>query len=236
MKVDEPKHGVHLKLVLELLRKEKLYHKFTKSEAVKNWEVPTTTFEIYDYLSEYEYEIRYPPPPPPPPNPVRQYWWTDALSRKERVKPRRVRAMAMTIQYGVRGMILQPKVKAFQERERTCQKGYMEVKWMRPMHQGSVDQGKVQSGERSSKELCWKKGKLAPRYVEPFEILERIGSIAYRLRLPEELSSVHDTFHVSNLEKKYLVDANLHVPFDEIEGDKTLRFVKEPKTNMDREI
>ncbi|GJS44216.1 putative reverse transcriptase domain-containing protein [Tanacetum coccineum] len=60
-----------------------------------------------------------------------------------------------------------------------------------------------------------KKGKLAPRYVGPFEILERIGLVAYRLRLLEELSSVHDTFHVSNL-KKYLADANLHVPLDEI--------------------
>ncbi|GJT51476.1 hypothetical protein Tco_0977633 [Tanacetum coccineum] len=78
--------------------------------------------------------------------------------------------------------------------------------------------------------------KLTPRYVEPFEILERISSIAYRLRLPEELSSVHDTFHVSNLEKKCLADANLHVPLDEIEADKTLRFVKEPKGIMDHEI
>ncbi|GJZ39022.1 putative reverse transcriptase domain-containing protein [Tanacetum coccineum] len=56
-----------------------------------------------------------------------------------------------------------------------------------------------------------KKGKLAPRYVGPFEILERIGIVAYRLRLPEELSSVHDTFHLLNL-KKYLADANMHVP------------------------
>ncbi|GJZ25291.1 retrovirus-related pol polyprotein from transposon TNT 1-94 [Tanacetum coccineum] len=46
-----------------------------------------------------------------------------------------------------------------------------------------------------------KKGKLAPRYVGPFEILERIGPVAYRLRYPKELSSVHDTFHVSNLKK-----------------------------------
>nr|GEZ87918.1 putative reverse transcriptase domain-containing protein [Tanacetum cinerariifolium] len=60
-----------------------------------------------------------------------------------------------------------------------------------------------------------KKGKLAPRYVGPFEILERIGLVAYRLRLPEELNSVHDTFHVSNL-KKCLADANLHVPLEEI--------------------
>ncbi|GJV41436.1 hypothetical protein Tco_1419876 [Tanacetum coccineum] len=80
-----------------------------------------------------------------------------------------------------------------------------------------------------------KKGKLAPRYVGPFEILERIGLVAYRLRLPEELNSVHDTFHVSNL-KKCLADANLHVPLDEIKVDKTLRFVEEPVEIMDREI
>ncbi|GJY01079.1 putative reverse transcriptase domain-containing protein [Tanacetum coccineum] len=80
-----------------------------------------------------------------------------------------------------------------------------------------------------------KKGKLAPRYVGPFEILERIGPVAYRLRLPEELSGVHDTFHVSNL-KKCLADASLHVPLDEIKVDKTLCFVEEPVEIMDREV
>ncbi|GJX18341.1 hypothetical protein Tco_0219173, partial [Tanacetum coccineum] len=66
--------------------------------------------------------------------------------------------------------------------------------------------------------VCFlKKGKLAPRYIGPFEILERIGPVAYRLRLPEELSSVHDTFHVSNL-KKCLADANLHVSLNEIKN------------------
>ncbi|GKD51583.1 putative reverse transcriptase domain-containing protein [Tanacetum coccineum] len=83
--------------------------------------------------------------------------------------------------------------------------------------------------------LFRKKGKLAPRYVGQFEIFERIGLVAYRLRLPKELSSVHDTFHVSNL-KKCLADANLHVPLDEIKVDKTLRFVEEPVEIMDREI
>ncbi|GKE06559.1 hypothetical protein Tco_1398577 [Tanacetum coccineum] len=80
-----------------------------------------------------------------------------------------------------------------------------------------------------------KKGKLALRYVGPFEILERIGLVAYRLRLPEELNSVHDTFHVSNL-KKCLADANLHVPLDEIKVDKTLHFFEKPVEIMDREI
>ncbi|GJV66082.1 hypothetical protein Tco_1476910 [Tanacetum coccineum] len=80
-----------------------------------------------------------------------------------------------------------------------------------------------------------KMGKLAPRYVGPFEILERVGLVAYRLRLHEELNNVHDTFHVSNL-KKCLADANLHVPLDEIKVDKTLCFVKEPVEIIDREV
>ncbi|GKE13976.1 putative reverse transcriptase domain-containing protein [Tanacetum coccineum] len=80
-----------------------------------------------------------------------------------------------------------------------------------------------------------KKGKLAPRYVGPFEILKRIGPIAYRLRLPKELSDVHDTFHVLNL-KKCLAEANLHVPLNEIKVDKTLHFVKKPIEIMDHEV
>ncbi|GJY99933.1 putative reverse transcriptase domain-containing protein [Tanacetum coccineum] len=46
-----------------------------------------------------------------------------------------------------------------------------------------------------------KKGKLAPRFVGPFEIIEKVGPVAYRLDFPEELNGVHDTFHVSNLKK-----------------------------------
>ncbi|GKB89356.1 putative reverse transcriptase domain-containing protein, partial [Tanacetum coccineum] len=80
-----------------------------------------------------------------------------------------------------------------------------------------------------------KKGKLAPRYVGLFEILEKIGHVDYRLRLPKELIGAHDTFHVSNL-KKCLGNANLHVPLNEIKIDKTLRFVEEPVEIMDREI
>ncbi|GJW59967.1 putative reverse transcriptase domain-containing protein [Tanacetum coccineum] len=80
-----------------------------------------------------------------------------------------------------------------------------------------------------------KKGKLALRYVGPFEILKRIGPVAYRLRLHEILIGVHDTFHVSNL-KKCLGNDNLHVPLNEIKIDKTLRFVEEPIEIMDHEV
>ncbi|GKC17120.1 putative reverse transcriptase domain-containing protein, partial [Tanacetum coccineum] len=60
-----------------------------------------------------------------------------------------------------------------------------------------------------------KKGKLAPRFVRPFEITERIGPVAYRLRLSEELNGVHDTFHVSNL-KKCLADPTLEREFKKL--------------------
>ncbi|GJR46277.1 putative reverse transcriptase domain-containing protein [Tanacetum coccineum] len=80
-----------------------------------------------------------------------------------------------------------------------------------------------------------KKGKLAPRYVGPFEIVELVGPVAYRLKLPEELSYVHDTFHVSNL-KKCLAEPDVQVPLDEIEIDKNLRFVEEPIEIVERDL
>ncbi|GJW49965.1 putative reverse transcriptase domain-containing protein [Tanacetum coccineum] len=80
-----------------------------------------------------------------------------------------------------------------------------------------------------------KKGKLAPRFFGPFEIIEKVGHVAYRLDLPEELNGVHDTFHVSNL-KKCLADPTLKVPLDEIRVDAKLNFVEEPVEILEREF
>ncbi|GJZ19940.1 putative reverse transcriptase domain-containing protein [Tanacetum coccineum] len=80
-----------------------------------------------------------------------------------------------------------------------------------------------------------KKGKLAPRFVRPFEIIEKVGHVAYRLDLPEELNGNHDTFHVSNL-KKCLVDPILKVPLDEIRVDAKLNFVEEPVEILEKEF
>ncbi|GJT04971.1 putative reverse transcriptase domain-containing protein [Tanacetum coccineum] len=80
-----------------------------------------------------------------------------------------------------------------------------------------------------------KKGKLAPRFVGPFEIIEKVGPVAYRLDLPEELNGVHDTFHVSNL-KKCLADPTLQVPLDEIRVNAKLNFVKKPMEILEREF
>ncbi|GJU70130.1 hypothetical protein Tco_1256389 [Tanacetum coccineum] len=281
------------------------------------------------FAREYEYEIRY--------HPGKANVVTDALSRKERVKPRRVRAMAMTIQYGVRGMILTAQSEAFKQENvplvgsemdeahasslRYLSENEKESPWILSLNfQDQSNNSKEWNSGDDQLRLRWmiylvvlpdiaesvkdtigfeyclaslsgwtkspvlwaeigessligpelvqettdkvvlikeklkaardrqksyadnrrkplefevgdrvmlkvspwkgvirfgKKGKLALRYVGPFEILKRIGPIAYRLRLPKELSGVHDTFHVSNL-KKCLADASLHVPLDEI--------------------
>ncbi|GKB49409.1 putative reverse transcriptase domain-containing protein [Tanacetum coccineum] len=273
-----------------------------------------------ELFSDYECKIRY--------HPGKANVVADALSRKERLKPRRVSAMAVTIQAGMREAIQAAQkdysteklakiyvdeivtrhgvpVSIISDRDgrftsrcwQTVQKALgtrldMSTAY-HPQMDGQSDEvyrlilmglrigesnligpelvqettdkvvlikEKLKAARRSSKELCYnnntnrirsrrscaieithlkgvirfgKKGKLAPRYVGPFEILERIGLVAYRLRLPEELSGVHDTFHMSNL-KKCLADASLHVPLDEIKVDRTLHFVAEPVEIMDR--
>ncbi|GJT80050.1 hypothetical protein Tco_1054392 [Tanacetum coccineum] len=60
-----------------------------------------------------------------------------------------------------------------------------------------------------------KRGKINPRYIGPFKILAKVGTVAYRLELPEQISQVYSTFHVSNL-KKCFFDEPLAIPLDEI--------------------
>ncbi|GKA20531.1 putative reverse transcriptase domain-containing protein, partial [Tanacetum coccineum] len=129
-------HEGHLRLVLELLKKEEMYAKFSnKIKAVKNWKAPLTPSEIRSFLglagirlcthakrkdleallvwrwielfSDYECEICY--------HPGKANVVADALSRKERVKSRHVRAMAMTIQSRIRGMVLAAQGEAFKQ-------------------------------------------------------------------------------------------------------------------------
>ncbi|GKF58376.1 hypothetical protein Tco_0171913, partial [Tanacetum coccineum] len=80
-----------------------------------------------------------------------------------------------------------------------------------------------------------KQGKLNPRYVGPFKMLEKVGSVAYKLKLPEELSRVHNMFHVSNLKKCY-ADEPLAVLLDGLHFDDKLQFVEEPVKIMDHEV
>ncbi|GJY23361.1 putative reverse transcriptase domain-containing protein [Tanacetum coccineum] len=79
-----------------------------------------------------------------------------------------------------------------------------------------------------------KRGKLNPRYIGPLKVLEKVATVAYRLKLPQRLSRVHSTFRVSNL-KKCLSDESLMILLDEIHIDNKLHFVEEPVEIMDRE-
>ncbi|GJZ94111.1 putative reverse transcriptase domain-containing protein [Tanacetum coccineum] len=80
-----------------------------------------------------------------------------------------------------------------------------------------------------------KQGKLNPRYIGPFKILAKVGTLAYRLELPEQLSHVHSCFHVSNL-KKCLSDEPLAIPLDEIQIYDKLNFIEEPVKIMEQEV
>ncbi|GJS36114.1 hypothetical protein Tco_0534496 [Tanacetum coccineum] len=253
---DEEEHGVHLKLELELLRKEKLYAKSsvkdkilaTSSETSKVENAPAEMLRDLDQQMEKRADDG------------KANVVTDALSRKERVKPRRVRAMAMTIQYGVRGMILAAQREVFKQENGMMRTVVMDeahasrspVLWaeigessltgpelvldmtdkvvlIKEKLKAARDRQKSYADNRRKqlefevgdqvmlKVSPWKGvihfgkiGKLARRYVGPFEILERVDPVAYLLRLPEELSG--------------------------IKVDKTLRFVEEPVENSNREV
>ncbi|KAA0051925.1 pol protein [Cucumis melo var. makuwa] len=80
-----------------------------------------------------------------------------------------------------------------------------------------------------------KKGKLSPRFVGPFEILERIGPVAYRLALPPSFSAVHDVFHVSML-RRYVADPTHVVDFEPLQISENLSYDEQPVEILAREV
>ena len=80
-----------------------------------------------------------------------------------------------------------------------------------------------------------KRGKIIPRYIGPFEVLKRVGEVAYELALPPGLSGVHPIFHVSML-KRYHGDGNYIIRWDSVLHDENLSYEEEPVAILDREI
>ncbi|GJZ79516.1 hypothetical protein Tco_0644353 [Tanacetum coccineum] len=133
---------------------------------------------------------------------------TDALSRKERIKSLRVRALVMTIGLDLPKQILNA-------------------------HTGAQ---KPENLKHKYVGVCFgKRGKLNPRYVGPLHVLAKVGAIAYNLELPQELVRVHNTFHVSNLKKCY-AEEPLAVLLDGLHIDDKLHFEEEPVEIMDQEV
>ncbi|GKA51727.1 hypothetical protein Tco_0744923 [Tanacetum coccineum] len=203
-------HGVHLKLELELLRKEKLYAKErywpTPSETSKVENAPAEMLRDLDQemekraddgytlwiklYSKYEYEIRY--------HPDNSKEWNSGDDQ-------------------------------------------LRLRWM--IYLVVLADAAESVRDSIGFEYClasssgWTKSPVLWAEIGETSLtgLELVLETTDKVEVAEELSSVHYTFHVSNL-KKCLADANLHVPLDEIKVDKILRFVEEPVEIMDQEI
>ncbi|XP_070034659.1 uncharacterized protein [Nicotiana tomentosiformis] len=80
-----------------------------------------------------------------------------------------------------------------------------------------------------------KKGKQSPRFIGPFEVLEQIGEVAYRLDLPPNLLGVHPVFHVSML-RKYHADRSHVLDYCTVQLDESLGYKEEPVAVVDRQV
>ncbi|GJY83939.1 putative reverse transcriptase domain-containing protein [Tanacetum coccineum] len=127
-------------------------------------------------------------------------------------------------------VLIKQRIQAAQDR----QKSYADLK-RKPMEFEVGDRVMLKVSPWKGVVRFGKRGKLNPRYVRPFKVLAKVGKVAYRLELPQELSRVHHTFHVSNMKKCY-VDKLLAMPLEGIHVDDKLQFVEEPVEIMEREI
>ncbi|GKA43281.1 putative reverse transcriptase domain-containing protein [Tanacetum coccineum] len=126
------------------------------------------------------------------------------------------------------------QIKQRMQAARDRQKSYADLK-RKPMEFQVGDKVMLKVSPWKGVVRFGKRGKLNPRYVGPFKVVEKVGEVAYKLELPEELSRVHNTFHVSNL-KKCHADEPLAVPLDGLHLDDKLHFIEEPVEIMGREV
>ncbi|GJU15067.1 putative reverse transcriptase domain-containing protein [Tanacetum coccineum] len=127
-------------------------------------------------------------------------------------------------------VLIKQRIQAAQDR----QKSYADLK-RKPMEFEVGDRVMLKVSPWKGVVRFGKRGKLNPRYVGPFKVIAKVGKVAYKLELPQELSRVHHTFHVSNLKKCY-ADEPLVMPLEGIHVDDKLQFVEEPVEIMEREI
>ncbi|GJX35862.1 putative reverse transcriptase domain-containing protein [Tanacetum coccineum] len=212
---------------------------------------------LWRHYLYYDCEIRY--------HPGKANVVADALSWKERIKPLRVRSLVMTVHNNLPDQILNAQKEAMKKKNsevgdsqltgpkliwettekivqirnrllaaRSRQKNYTDVR-RKPLEFAVGDMVMLKVSPWKGMIRFGRRGKLGPCYIGPFKIVARVGPMAYKLELPEELRGIHDTFHVSNL-KKCMADKNLVIPLDEIQLDDKLYFIEEPVEIFDREV
>ncbi|GJV62928.1 putative reverse transcriptase domain-containing protein [Tanacetum coccineum] len=230
---NKEEHADHLRIILELLKKEKLYAKFSKCdfwisivqflghvidsqgihvdpakiEAVKNWASPTTPTEVRQFLGLAGYYRRF-------------------------IEVGDVQLTGPEIIHETTKKILQ--IQQCLQATRDRQRSYANVR-RKPLKFQVEDRVTLKVSPRKGVIRFGKRGNLNPRYIGPFKILDRVGLMAYKLELPEELSNVHNTFHVSNL-KKCLSNKSLIIQIKELRLDDKLDFMEELIEIMEREV
>ncbi|GKB40034.1 hypothetical protein Tco_0884976 [Tanacetum coccineum] len=126
------------------------------------------------------------------------------------------------------------QIKSRIQAARDCQKSYADIR-QKPLEFQVGDKVMLKVSPWKGVIRFGKRRKLNSFYIGPFKIIGKVGTVAYRLKFPEQLSRVHSMFHVSNL-KKCMSDEPLAIQLDEIQVDYKLHFIEEPVEIMDREV
>nr|GEV74824.1 putative reverse transcriptase domain-containing protein [Tanacetum cinerariifolium] len=211
----------------------------------------TPTRHWIELFSDYDCEIRY--------HHGKANVIADALSRKERIKPNElikcksdeafyldriwvplkgdVRTLIMDKAYESKYFVLPRADKMYYDHRDMYWWPEMkkDITMMKPLEFSVGEHVLLKVSPWKGMVRFGKKGKLVPRFIGPFEITERVGPVAYRLKLPKELNGIYDKFHVSNL-KKCLVSPTIQIPLDDIRVDVKLNFVEEPVEILEMEF